>query len=330
MHSYQATIVTTFCFFLSTIASPATSRTGPIVQRHGMWNHLGCFVDSAQRILPVQQDTCGKNTVEYCLDLCAQQGFPLAGVEYGDECYCGKDWNTFNTVCPNNCNMTCTANSQEICGGVYAINVYERAQLVEKCGEWTAVGCAEEPKWREGERRNLPYHPGTDIPIKDMTVEKCLDGCAKSGYTCAGLEYGQECWCGNCTANDFKYGSYDKCYMGCTGDPRELCGSGEAEGWEIVYTRNVGTSGGSGSGSSGGGGSGGGSGGGGSEGSGHGTVGSWTPCGCYQLVFSKKFFLLPDLTGNITGNRSCKSQIVFLYPSHVSFSLVAYSTCSSL
>uniref|UniRef100_A0A0W0GFC0 WSC domain-containing protein n=1 Tax=Moniliophthora roreri TaxID=221103 RepID=A0A0W0GFC0_MONRR len=182
----------------STMASPTLhARTAPdIVGHYGTWNHAGCFVDTPQRILPNQQDLSGKNTVEACLDVCAKYGFSLAGVEYGDQCFCGTTLNSQATLADGHahaCNMTCTANPHEVCGGSYAINVYEHAQPLSECGNWTLVGCAAEPKWREGEPRNLPFHPDQNIPISEMTVEKCLAGCARSHYTCAGLEYGQEC-----------------------------------------------------------------------------------------------------------------------------------------
>ncbi|KAK1227045.1 Cell wall integrity and stress response component 2 [Marasmius sp. AFHP31] len=252
-----------YAFTSAAAAATVQPRTGPETVAHcGPWNHKGCFVDTPQRTLPTQLDVWGNNTVEFCIDQCDRKGFTYAAVEYGDQCFCG---NTFDPSTPHStgCNMTCAANPNEICGGTYASNVYEKALPVTTCGLWR------------------------DVPR-----------------------------CGDCKATDFKYGSYDQCYMGCTGNGRQLCGGGEGEGWEMIYTMGGGPSGGgsggsggSGGGTSGGGsgGSGGGSGGGSSGGSSGGSGGSggggsggsggggssgggtgdgpWTPCGCYQWVY---------------------------------------------
>lgn len=42
-----------------------------------------------------------------------------------------------------------------------------------------------------GAPRLLPHGPLAAIPGEQMTVEKCLDGCAAAGYNAAGLEAGQ-------------------------------------------------------------------------------------------------------------------------------------------
>ncbi|KAF9255676.1 WSC-domain-containing protein [Marasmius fiardii PR-910] len=327
---FKATVLIAIYLFTDATASPTTSTTGPVtVQQHGPWNHLGCFTDTQDRILPVPQNDCGsKNSVEYCLDLCGSQGYPFAGVEYGGECYCGKEFNPSSAnECPNGCTMSCPGNAGEICGGVYAISIYERADVVKKCGEWQVRG---EPDWHAGRPRNLPHTPNVQIPVKEMTVEKCLAGCADSGYTCAGVEYGQECWCGDCTATDFTYAlTYDMCYMGCTGDRRELCGGGEGNGWEVIYTREPhggsggGTGGGSGGGGTGGGGSGGGSGGGGGD------DGGWTLCGCYEIpLLSGVLDLILPVVEHVVGLLTVEHcQAVCLAKGYHGCSIESGNTC---
>jgi hypothetical protein len=60
----------------------------------------------------------------------------------------------------------------------------------------------------------------------NMTVETCFDFCNKAGWSYAGLEYSQECFCGN--ALDPRYAPKDgvmgKCDMKCKGDDGEMCG----------------------------------------------------------------------------------------------------------
>lgn len=64
-------------------------------------------------------------TVEACLDACAAENLNLAAVEYSRECYCG------NTIVGDNrpidgshCNMVCSGNPTELCGGAAALNLY--------------------------------------------------------------------------------------------------------------------------------------------------------------------------------------------------------------
>lgn len=56
-----------------------------------------------------------------------------------------------------------------------------------------------------------------------MTVEVCLDACQAAGYSLAGVEYSQECYCGDA----FQFGgapATDGCTMACKGNSAELCG----------------------------------------------------------------------------------------------------------
>jgi hypothetical protein len=70
------------------------------------------------------------------------------------------------------------------------------------------VGCA----WDQLDSRTLPERYVTD----DMTVETCTTYCGSKGYTYAGLQYGQECWCGNSVAPD-RLGAH-KCRTICAGE----------------------------------------------------------------------------------------------------------------
>lgn len=43
-------------------------------------------------------------------------------------------------------------------------------------------------------KRTLPYSAPV---VGDMTVARCITSCETTGYSMAGLEYVQECYCGN-------------------------------------------------------------------------------------------------------------------------------------
>ncbi|KAI0267652.1 glycosyl hydrolase catalytic core-domain-containing protein [Gloeopeniophorella convolvens] len=101
------------------------------------WTSLGCFVDNGDRIL-IQYSyvTATSMTTEACLNTCASEGYSFAGTEWSQECYCGNTYNggTPPLAPPTDCNMPCSGNSAEICGGPFRINVYARQTSNSKRG----------------------------------------------------------------------------------------------------------------------------------------------------------------------------------------------------
>lgn len=57
-----------------------------------------------------------------------------------------------------------------------------------------------------------------------MTPDLCLSACRDGGFPFAGLEFGQECWCGVVLANDTQKVDAGECNMPCHGDGSQLCG----------------------------------------------------------------------------------------------------------
>lgn len=60
------------------------------------------------RALPVQMAVTDGSimTVEVCVDACNAAGYDIAGVEYGEECYCGRSLPTVAAL-DGRCDMTC-------------------------------------------------------------------------------------------------------------------------------------------------------------------------------------------------------------------------------
>ena len=59
------------------------------------------------------------------------------------------------------------------------------------------------------------------------TVQACLQRCSEYGFPAGGLEYGEECYCGDVAdiaANGGVMSSESDCNMLCSGDPYHLCG----------------------------------------------------------------------------------------------------------
>ncbi|XP_020814451.1 xylosyltransferase oxt [Drosophila serrata] len=89
---------------------------------------LGCYKDEKDRRLLAGYYSSSKtsNSPAICVELCLQSGYPYAGVQYGRECFCGFDTPPRAAKLPDSsCNTKCLGNPKEICGGFYAMNIYE-------------------------------------------------------------------------------------------------------------------------------------------------------------------------------------------------------------
>ncbi|KAJ8957493.1 hypothetical protein NQ318_020520 [Aromia moschata] len=89
---------------------------------------LGCFKDDKKFRLLSGYFGVNKNenSPKYCMKLCLQSGFPYAGVQYSNECFCGVDEPPLSSKIPDSsCNLKCPGDQHATCGGYYTINVYQ-------------------------------------------------------------------------------------------------------------------------------------------------------------------------------------------------------------
>lgn len=89
---------------------------------------LGCFQDEqANRLLGgYYVNNKGLNTPKKCIEMCLQSGFMYAGVQYGNECFCGHSQPPSTAkLADSSCNMLCPGSSGDVCGGYFTMNVYE-------------------------------------------------------------------------------------------------------------------------------------------------------------------------------------------------------------
>jgi hypothetical protein len=92
---------------------------------------VDCAVDNADRVLTNSIVTYKQSNYPYsCVTQCAQQGYRYAGVEYGDECYCGTGY--VGGVLPqaanaSDCNMRCPGSYYYNCGGSWRMQIYKVA-----------------------------------------------------------------------------------------------------------------------------------------------------------------------------------------------------------
>ena len=84
---------------------------------------IGCYNDSNYRVLNGYSWSSNEMTVESCVASCNSRGYVYAGAQDGSQCFCGNG-PYFSAGVGNSCNMACTGNSAETCGGNLANDVY--------------------------------------------------------------------------------------------------------------------------------------------------------------------------------------------------------------
>ncbi|KAI0338950.1 hypothetical protein BDW22DRAFT_661801 [Trametopsis cervina] len=88
-----------------------------------------CAIDNPQRVLANPVVTYLNSTTPYsCISQCSAQGYRYAGVEYGDECYCGTGY--AGGVLPpaadvSECDMRCAGSFMNTCGGSWRMQIYK-------------------------------------------------------------------------------------------------------------------------------------------------------------------------------------------------------------
>lgn len=93
------------------------------------YKEIGCYKDQGSPSTYKDRDlnafgyNSNKQTVESCIRECGRRNFRYAGLQYGLACVCDNDYGKFGKA--DNCNMPCTGDSSEICGGSWANSVYE-------------------------------------------------------------------------------------------------------------------------------------------------------------------------------------------------------------
>ncbi|GAM82547.1 hypothetical protein ANO11243_005290 [Dothideomycetidae sp. 11243] len=210
--------------------------------------YLGCGNDSYQsplRTLNAIYTTAANMSIEYCQTYCNSQGYRYSGVEYATQCYCDLAVNPTAEFyaginLTSGCTMTCPGNRAELCGGPNHVNVFNNTdpqfvptnntansviQLLTPLKAFASnyIGCASEGQG--GRALN-----GTSTYSTSMTIETCAAACA--AYQYYGLEYSNQCFCGNALASGSTILDTKKnvltshCTMRCAGDFGEVCGAG--------------------------------------------------------------------------------------------------------
>ncbi|GKT42002.1 WSC domain-containing protein [Colletotrichum spaethianum] len=201
------------------------------------WTNQGCWVDNLNgRILPNQLPDDPAMTLASCAQACSAAGYTVAGAEYHTQCFCGNAIYYGGALATDatTCNTPCGGKPAEMCGGPNRMIIMSKGTpqtyqppVPQKSGfngSWTYQGCLS----YEGTTRPLKWQvlfPGVN------TANTCLDRCSSFGYSAAGLEYGEECYCGdpaNIAMATPKVNFVDEtqCNIVCPGNQSSICGGG--------------------------------------------------------------------------------------------------------
>jgi hypothetical protein len=218
---------------LSSSSSSSTS-TAPTGIPTG-WKYDGCYVDGTNgRILRNGPPDSQTNSVENCVNYCATNGYTIAGMEFSTQCFCDNAIYNGGVLATNqaDCNMACAGNPAEICGAGNRLSVYNIGKLTtyqapapqtSGIGNWTYMGCYTD---NVNDNRALFWQI---ILTNNNTAPNCLGLCQQYGYMSAGMEYGDECYCGD---NSYLIASGStkrpdtECTVPCSGDATAICGDG--------------------------------------------------------------------------------------------------------
>ncbi|KAM0716672.1 hypothetical protein Q7P37_008117 [Cladosporium fusiforme] len=90
----------------------------------------GCWSNDQGNSLSKQVYKDAKNSVDTCATACNDAGYKIAGMQNGDECWCGNSMQNFAAkVVPMSCQWSCPGGDKsQICGGVNRLSLYSAAK----------------------------------------------------------------------------------------------------------------------------------------------------------------------------------------------------------
>ncbi|KAL6695762.1 WSC domain-containing protein [Trichoderma pleuroticola] len=233
----------------SSSTTSVATPTGPAIKKYVKgYTYQGCWEEPPNdRAIIEQMYADDSMTLESCADFC--KGFTYFGTEYGRECYCGNvlKEGSQKAVNQDDCSFSCAGNDKEFCGAGSRLELYKLLSnattttappsssptpptvtdpvIFQGIKNFTFYGCFAEPS--AGKLMgNQAYNNDTT-----MTPQVCFSHCAQYKY--AGVEYGQECWCGDTVnlagwegSTPGKNVTVDECNVVCPGNSTEYCGAG--------------------------------------------------------------------------------------------------------
>ncbi|KAJ7482564.1 hypothetical protein FB451DRAFT_1084926 [Mycena latifolia] len=195
----------------------------------GNWSSIGCYTDNAgARTLTGASTTDLVNmTVENCIGFCDSKKFVFAGVEFMQECYCDDFIENSAVTAPiTDCNLPCTGDRNESCGGPGRLNIFWSGAeppppptIPPSIGKWESLGCYSDNL--NGQGRSLVNAVNVEGQV---SLETCTSACFDAGMPLSGTEFADECYCGPAIVNGGAPEPISDCNTACAGNISEFCG----------------------------------------------------------------------------------------------------------
>ena len=165
--------------------------------------YLGCYKDDSDRDLPNM--VASNQTPGSCVRLCREKGYLYAGIQYGGQCWCGNTFGKHGVRPETECHQDCDQDKRYVCCAAWRSNVYLTA---------SRMGC-----FQDKSDRDLKH-----MAAKAQTPASCVALCRSKGYQYAGVQNGDQCWCG---ATFGKHGrvAQSECQQKCSKDNKFTCGA---------------------------------------------------------------------------------------------------------
>ncbi|KAK0520827.1 hypothetical protein OC834_006888 [Tilletia horrida] len=236
---------TQFCGGAFLLTTYSAKTIVPAIQpaKTGNWTFQGCYTDTvtARTLADASPALGNNNSIQNCAAACT--GYTYFGTEYGAECYCGNSiLNGGKAVNATQCNLLCSGDGTQICGAGGLLSLYKNSQPGTPTSTATATSTATPTATKTPvivpTVSGLPYQgcwqePAGGVPralaakvaeATNMTVQSCVGSCKSAGYSISGVEYSQECWCGNGISPGSTKVADAQCSNTCAGNSTQFCG----------------------------------------------------------------------------------------------------------
>ncbi|PWN21285.1 WSC-domain-containing protein [Microstroma glucosiphilum] len=219
---------------LAHAASLATTKSTGYQAPNANWTVVGCTKDKYPdgRDLIGDYKSSSKLTPTSCLEFCDKGQWAWAGIEDGNQCFCGNDPDGA-IIGPNGSNLTaqnndgCTTPSAGDAGSngggpnhllLFSSKRWPRPHIPRPENS-DYEGCFAD----DVNNRLLPHYAN----VASLTNQKCFAACGAAGYDLAGTEDKSQCWCGHSSKTDLSGSTAadpSPCQLACEGDLTQYCG----------------------------------------------------------------------------------------------------------
>ncbi|KAH8591742.1 WSC domain-containing protein [Bisporella sp. PMI_857] len=228
---------------LQFVCNAVAEQSPPLLPNgNGQYRYVGCFLENNPgRQLKQQLYGNDNSTTNMCIAACAAGNYVFCGTQYNRECWGGPTIPNLK-VDERNCDYPCKGDVNQICGGngfgdgqgksyisLFADSKQFNGNTTSPTtpsgpvanpgvNGYTSIGCYTEAT------TGRALSSGKTMTLK--TVANCVTACAASSFKYAGLEYGQECWCGNAFGAGSVPTTITDCKTPCADNSTEYCGAG--------------------------------------------------------------------------------------------------------